>query len=82
MEEAVWIDKENVNNICKEAVDKDMTNISIVFNVRKEGESPPRGYKEMKSHMIFGVNLDAVFMSKYRCITDRQKADTPPSVIY
>ena len=45
VEEAVQIDKDNGETQWKESTDKDMTKNSITFDVREEGEAPPRGYK-------------------------------------
>ena len=59
-----------------------MTNSTIVFDVKEEGEEPPQRYKEMKSHMIFGVNIDSAITIMARFFVDGHKFDTPPSMTY
>ena len=59
-------------------MDKEMTNIRITFDVRKEGKAPPYGNKEMTAHIIFDIKLDAGFNRTARLITDSHKVGTPP----
>ena len=69
MEEDVRVDKEKGNNLWRESMDKEMTNNSIVFDAREEGEEPPRRYKEMAAHMNFDVHLDSGFTCKARFVS-------------
>ena len=47
MVKAVLIDRENGYTLSQYSMDQEMTNNIIVFDIREEGEAPPRGYKEM-----------------------------------
>ena len=82
VEEAVWIDNEKNNTLCWYSMDKEITNKIIVFDVKEEGEEPPWGYKDMKSHMIFGVNIDSAITIMVRFFVDGHKFDTPTSMTY
>ena len=53
MEEDVHIDKENGNIMWKDSMDNITTNSIIVFDVKKESEAPPIGYKYMTVHLYF-----------------------------
>lgn len=63
-------------------MDKEMTNSSILFYVREYREFSHGECKEMKSHMIFGNNLDDGFVHKTRFVADRHKVDKPPLMMY
>ena len=63
-------------------MDKEIANNRIVFDVREEGEPPPRGYKEMTAHMIFGLKIDYGSVRKARFVTDIHKVDIPNLMPY
>ena len=82
VEEAIQIDKENRNNLWKYSTEKEMTNSSIIFDVKEKGEAPPRIYKEMTAYKIFDVKLDDGFTRKAIFVTYGHKFDTPTSMTH
>ena len=61
---------------------KEMTSNRIAFDVTEEGESPPRGYKEMAANMIFNIKLGSGFTRKARFVAEGHDIETPPSTTY
>ena len=57
--EALLLDKQNQNNLWKEAIAKEMSKIVEfqVFQPAVDGKPPP-GYKQIPCHMIFDVKFD------------------------
>eukprot|EP00957_Ditylum_brightwellii_P102505 7812040-Ditylum_brightwellii.AAC.4 len=52
------IDKENGNTMWQDALAKEMTNIDIVFELLKLGQSAPIGWSKMTEHLIWDVKMD------------------------
>ena len=79
--------KYNWNTLCQYAIDKDMKNNVISFDIKHHQASvkpaaPPVGYKKSGVNMIFDVKLDAGFTRKARLVSDGHKQDAPYSITY
>ena len=58
VEEAIMLDKENVNTLWSDAISKEMTNVKVAFKIIDDNESVPRNHQFFKFHMIFFVKID------------------------
>ena len=58
VQEALSLDQENGNCLRKDAIEKEIDNVKVVFQLIEEGEKLPAGSKEIPYHIIFDVKLD------------------------
>ena len=58
VEEAYQLDKINGNNLWKEAIEKEMRNVFIAFELLEDNEPLPSDYKPASCHIIFDVKMD------------------------
>ena len=50
--EALAIDRKSGNTLWRDAIDKEMNNVLVAFDIKEEGEKPPVGYSQIDCHMI------------------------------
>jgi hypothetical protein len=55
--------------------EKEMTNVSIAFEILDEGELAPSDWKESSGHLIWDVKMD--FTRKARWVKDGHKTADP-----
>ena len=67
IQDAYKLDDENNNTLWRDAIRKEMKNVSIAFEIL-ESPDPPRGYIKTTYHMIFDVMMD--FTRKVRPVAD------------
>jgi hypothetical protein len=53
------LDEESGTKILKAAVEKETTNVQLIFNVLEHGKSVPIGFQHIKCNMIFDVKFDS-----------------------
>ena len=58
VDEALSLDKENGNSLWHDAIQKELRNVLVAFQLLEEGEHLPVGSKEIPYHIIFDVKLD------------------------
>ena len=58
VERALEIDKEQGNTYWQDAINKEMSNVSVAFKVLDDNEPVPVGSQHMTCHMIFDVKLE------------------------
>ena len=58
VEEAINLDQINGNELWKMAIEKEIGNVKVAFQLMEEGEKLPVGSKEIPYHIIFDVKLD------------------------
>ena len=75
VKEALEFDRENGNDLWKKAIDKEMANVSVAFDILEEGKDPPPGYSKATCHIIFDVKMD--FTRKARFVKDGHKTADP-----
>ena len=80
--EAYALDRKNGNNLWREAIEKEMRNNRVAFEILGEGERAPRGYSFIDCHMIFDVKMDGAFTRKARYVANGNMIDAPPSMTY
>ena len=65
------IDTMNKNTFCRYAINKDMPNTGINFEVQPTGERDPPGRNKVTGHLVFDVKMD--FTRKARWVLDGHK---------
>ena len=57
VEHAYELDRKNGNNLWKEALEMEMYNIGVAFEILEDGKSAPAGYTEVSGHLIWSVKM-------------------------
>jgi hypothetical protein len=68
VEHAHTIDRKNGNSLWKDAINKEMLNVGIAFEVLEDNRATPVGWSKVTGHMIFDVKMD--FTRKARWVLD------------
>jgi hypothetical protein len=76
VEEALKIDQETNATFWRDAIQKEMTNNKIAFQILDENEQVPIGFKWIKCHMIFDVKMD--FTRKAHYVAGDHMTNPPP----
>jgi hypothetical protein len=69
------LDEVKENNLWMEALQKEMFNIGIAFEVLEDGASAPKGWNKAIGHIIWNVKMD--FTRKARWTLDGHKQADP-----
>jgi hypothetical protein len=77
---ALEIDKKNGNHFWRDAIDKEMKNVSIAFEILEENQHLPPGYTRASAHIIFDVKMD--FTRKARWVLDGHRTPDPEGSTY
>ena len=80
VEEALAIDGKTGTDLWRKAIEKEMTNVNVAFDVREDG-SVPIGYKEIKCHLIFDIKSDTL-ARKARFVAGGHMTDPPKESTY
>ena len=75
VEHAFELDRKNGNNLWKDALEREMYNIGVVFEILEDGETAPAGYTKVSGHLIWFVKMD--FTRKARWVLDGHKTPDP-----
>ena len=78
--EAYELDRMNGNTLWRNAIAKEMKNVSIAFEVIDDDEQLPTGYKPASCHIIFDVKMD--FTRKARYVLDGHRTADPDGSTY
>ena len=78
---AFELDKNNGNTFWKDSIPKEMKNVCVAFQILDENEEVPIGYKFIRCHMIFDVNME-YFCRKSRLVAGGHITDTPSAITY
>lgn len=65
VEEALALDQSNGNNLWASAIEKEMKDSRVAFQLLERGENPPPGHKEITCHLIFDLKLDMTRKARY-----------------
>jgi hypothetical protein len=71
IKQAYAIDRKNGNDLWRQAIDKEMQNLKVAFDILPEGSSPPVGYSKSSGHIIFDVRM--TLERKVRWVKDGHK---------
>ena len=58
VEDALRLDKVNGDDFWAKAINKEMTNVGVAFELMDEGAPPPPGWTKVSGHMVFDVKMD------------------------
>ena len=89
VDEALPIDKENVNTLWYTAIQKEMNDVHVAFEAWEEVSLDDSrhgqnlvGYQEIRCHMIFYIKMDRRLTRKACYVSFSQTTDPPPSITY
>ena len=77
---AMAIDKRNGNTLWKDALEKEMTEVGIAFEVLNDGQHAPVGWRKTTGHLVWDVKMD--FTRKARWVLDGHKTPDPIGSTY
>lgn len=66
IEESEKFDLENGNHLWRDAINKEIANVKVAFQLLDDDEKPPPGSKEIRYHFVFDVKFDLT--RKARCV--------------
>ena len=68
IEHAIEIDKRNGNRFWQEAIELEMKNVAVAFEILEDGSPIPVGWSKSSGHLFFDVKMD--FTRKARWFKD------------
>jgi hypothetical protein len=71
VQEALELDRINGNDFWRKAINKEMSNVMIAFEILEDDKQVPPGWSKVTGHMIFDVKMD--FTRKARWVLDGHK---------
>ena len=80
VEEALSLDQKNGNTLWHDAIEKEMKNSRIAFELLSKEDKPPPGYKKITCHMNFEIKMD--LRRKARYVAGGHLTDPPSSMTY
>ena len=80
VQEAHALDEENGNTFWRDALNREMENLKVAFDIIPEGKSPPPGYFRSSGHIIFDVRMS--IERKARWLKDGHKKPEPSWSMY
>ena len=80
IEEAYAIDKRNGNSLWRDAINKEMENLKVAFDILPDGKSPPPGYIKSSGHLVFEVRM--TLERKVRWVKDGHRTRDPENCTY
>ena len=75
IDDCIKIDQENENRLWQEAVEQEMSNVAVAFEILDAGKVPPVGWTKSSGHLVFDVKMD--FTRKARWVKDGHKTADP-----
>ena len=78
--EALDIDRRTGTDMWRKAIEKEMRNVMVAFDVRDDGKVPI-GFKEISCHLIFDVKSDTL-ARKARFVAGGHRTDPPKDSTY
>ena len=70
------LDKKNDNTLWADAIEKDMNNANIAFDIMPDEESVRNGCNKIRCHIIFDAKMED-FICKARLVADGHTTETP-----
>ena len=80
IEHANELDRKNNNTMWRDALNKEMTNVGVAFEILSEGKKAPPGWRGVTGHLIWDLKMD--FTRKARWVLDGHKAPSPVGSTY
>ena len=89
VDEALQLDEENGNTFWYDAIQKEMKNVRVAFDVDHDTSVEQArsnkhyvGFQEIKCHMVFVIKMDGKFTRKARLVAGGHTTNTPASLTY
>ena len=80
VDHAMELDKKNGNTLWFNALQKEMTNVGIAFEILECGQQAPPGLRKASGHLVWDVKMD--FTRKARWVLDGHKLPSPIGSTY
>ena len=80
VEEAYRLDQESNTNYWALAIEKEMRNVNIAFNILGPGAKVPVGYQKISCHLVFDIKIDGT--RKARFVAGGHLTETPSTITY
>jgi hypothetical protein len=77
---AYELDKKNGNDFWSKAIEKEMSNVGIAFEILEDGQKAPIGWSKASGHIVFDVKMD--FTRKARWVLDGHLTKKPDISTY
>ena len=74
------LDAKNGNNMWRDALNLEMTEVGVAFEVLEEGQQPPVGWRKVTGHLVWDCKMD--FTRKSRWVLDGHKTPDPVGSTY
>jgi hypothetical protein len=81
VKDALALDRKNGNTLWADAIEKEMKEVCIAFNILPDGHSAPIGYQKIPCHMIFDVKMED-FRQKSRLVAGGHRTKAPATITY
>ena len=73
--DAIKIDSDNKDTYWQDAIQKEMSNVIVAFEILDKHEGIPEGWKQTSGHLVFDVKMN--FVRKARWVKDGHKTRDP-----
>ncbi len=80
VEEAYQIDEDTGTTYWRDAIEKEMANVRVAFDILEDGKVPI-GYKPVPIHMVFDIKM-MTLQRKARLVAGGHKTDPPKEAVY
>jgi hypothetical protein len=81
VKEALEIDRRTGTSYWREALDLEMKNVRVAFDVLDDKDEVPVGYQQIRGHLIFDIKMGSL-RRKARYVADGHMTDPPVSITY
>jgi hypothetical protein len=81
VEEALKIDRCTNTTFWGDAINKEMQNVRIAFDILEDSSLPPQDYQFVRCHMVFGVKMED-FRRKARLVAGGHMTKAPATLTY
>ena len=79
--EAYAMDKNNGNTLLQNAIQKEMENVKIAFQIIPEGKKPPNGFQYVDCCMVFDIKMED-FQQKTHLVAEGHMTHTLDTIMY
>ena len=80
LDEAKRMDRDNGNTLWADAINKEMANVRVAFEILEESQPIPVGWTRSSGHLIYDVKMD--FTRKARWVKDGHRTPEPEQSTY
>ena len=74
------LDRQNGNDLWRKAIEKEMSNVGVAYEILDDDQALPVGWSKQSGHLVFDVKMD--FTRKARWVLDGHKTSTPEGSTY